>query len=449
MLRPICLRFICCLSLACLGITFGDLRGVYAASVKDFGAVGDGRTDDTAALEKAVASAAVELEFPAGVYRIQKTIRIDLDKVGFASLTGRGGASLVMAGSGPAIEFIGTHAGTADPKSVQDNVWSRQRMPRVQGLEIVGDNASADGIQADGTMQLSIDGVLIRKCRHAIRLTGRNRNLLVSNCHLYENRGCGILYDAVNLHQSNIVGCHISYCNEGGVVIRGGEVRNVHIGTCDLESNMTTDGPAAANVLIDCQDGSTDEVAITGCTLQHNSHSPGSANIRVLGRGITSAKNNTPTQEGHITITGNVMSDVMVNVHLVEARGVTITGNTFWEGFEHDILMESCQAVVVGPNDLDRNPRYVVNGHWSEDRGGIVMRVLGFQSSTVFSSKAFGKSRQPSSSSIADASRSTISAFLIAMDMVWNCETASVARSATALLTTNAREKTDAPKDHC
>jgi hypothetical protein len=193
----------------------------------------------------------------------------------------------------------------------------------------------------------------MHKLRHGVHLVERNRNVLIANCHIYENAGCGVFLDRVNLHQTNIVGCHISYNAGGGVVTRGGEVRNLHIGTCDIESNMTADTPATANVLIDCREGSTAEVAITGCTIQHNSKSPGSANIRYLGKGITSTGNATPTQEGHLTITGNVFSDVMVNVHLQGVRGATITGNSFWEGFEYDVLLEECRAVVVGPNDFD------------------------------------------------------------------------------------------------
>src|SRR6185437_12350490 len=187
---------------------------------------------------------------------------------------------------------------------------------------------------------------VIREVRHAVHLTTRNRNIVISNCNLYHNRGIGVFYDHVNLHQSNIVGCHISYNAGGGVVTRGGEVRNIQIGTCDIESNMAPDAEPSANVLLDNTGGSTDEVAIIGCTLQHNSKSAGSANIRVIGAGITSSKNPTPTEEGHIAIVGNALSDVKVNIHLDHARGVTITGNTFWEGFEHDLLIENSQCIV-------------------------------------------------------------------------------------------------------
>jgi hypothetical protein len=345
-------------------------------TVRDFGAIGDGQADDTAAVQKAIDSGLGDIVFPKGSYRLTHTVTIDLDKTGYTALVANGTARIVMAGRGPAFHFVGTHAGSADPWTFQPNVWAHQRMPLVRGLEITGaeDNKDADGIEATGTMQLTIAETIIHELRHAIHLTTLDRNIIVSGCHLYHNRGCGVFYDHVNLHQSNIVGCHISYNAGGGVVTRGGAVRNIQIGTCDIESNMLPDAPPTANVLLDSTDGSTDEVAITGCTLQHNNKSPGSANIRVIGRGVTSTKDPTETQEGHIAIVANAMSDVKINVHLQHARGVTITGNTFWEGFEHDLLIEDSQAVVIGPNDFDRNPRYVVNGNWSKDLNGITLR---------------------------------------------------------------------------
>jgi hypothetical protein len=343
-------------------------------SVRDLGVTGDGQTDDTAAIQKAIDSGIGTLEFPRGIYKLTKSVTIDLDKTGFTSLTGDGTASIVMTGAGPAFHFIGTHEGSAAPSQFKPNVWEKQRMPIVRGLEIVGAHEQANGLEFTGVMELTVTETHIRECLHAIHFTKRNRNLIVSNCHLYKNRGVGVFYDNVNIHQSNIIGCHISYNNGGGVVTRGGNVRNLHIGTCDIESNMSPDTPATANVLIDCTGGSTGEVAVTGCTIQHNSKSPGSANIRVLGKGKVNDNKDEPTQEGHIAITGNVFSDVMVNIHLENARGVNITGNTFWEGFEHDLLVENSQVIVVGPNDFDRNPRYVVNGNWAEDFNGIVFR---------------------------------------------------------------------------
>ncbi len=339
----------------CFVLTRGAPDGSVPAEARSFGAAGDGKADDTAALQKALDAGGLRLT--RGTYRLTRPLVFNLDRVGAVCVLGDGTARLVMAGPGPALHFVGTHAGTADPTSVKSNVWERQLTPRVEGIEIVGAHDLADGIRAEGTHQLTVTRCVVRQCRHAIHLTGRNRNLIVADCHLYANRGIGVYYDHVNLHQSNIVGCHISYCGGGGIVTRGGEVRNIQVGTCDIEGNMDPVGPPTANVLLDSAGGSTAEVAITGCTLQHNSKSPDSANIRILGAGEGGGRIG-PTREGHVTIADNVLSDVRVNVHLVKARGVSLTGNTFWMGYDHNLLVEESSHVVVGPNVFDRNPRY-------------------------------------------------------------------------------------------
>jgi hypothetical protein len=241
----------------------------------------------------------------------------------------------------------------------------------VEGLEIIGANPEADGLEVTGTMEFTAVRTLIREVRHGIHLVVRNRNVLIADCHIYHNSGVGVFLDAVDLHQINVSASHISYNAGGGIVTRAGNVRNLQISGCDIESNMSRETPATANVLIDCSGSpsGTAEVAITGCTLQHNSPSPDSANIRVIGRGDPS-----PTRRavdwGHVTISGNVMSDVQVNVHLQHARGVTLTGNTFWMGYQHDLLVEESSNIVVGPNNFDRNPGYAY-GTSAEANGGI------------------------------------------------------------------------------
>jgi hypothetical protein len=231
-------------------------------------------------------------------------------------------------------------------------------MPTIEGIEIVGDHANADAIEASGTMQLTITHVLIRKCRHGVHLTNRNRNVIVANSHIYENRGIGVFMDAVNLHQINVTGCHISYCDAGGIVCRAGQVRNLQITGCDIESNQGTQSAPTANVFIDSTGGTQAEVAITGCTIQHNHNAPGSANIRIKGPSANKIKDTAELRDGHVTISGNILSDVKVNVHLDHARGVVMTGNTCWTAYEHNILAEHSAFVTVGANNFDRNPRY-------------------------------------------------------------------------------------------
>ena len=77
----------------------------------------------------------------------------------------------------------------------------------------------------------------------------------------------------------------------------------------------------SANVHLDATDGSIGEVAVVGCTIQHAHEAPDSANIR-----INCASN--PVQftdevrHGHITIANNVLSDVQVNIDIVDTRAV-------------------------------------------------------------------------------------------------------------------------------
>ena len=296
------------------------------------------------------------LRFPTGIHYLEKTIEIRLADHGSIQIRGEGRARLVMLGEGPAIRLIGTHDGTAAPSTVRQRIWDRENAPTVRDLEIIGDNADCDGVELIGTMQPTLRNLTIRRTRDAIRLAERNRNVIVSNCHLYENRGAGIVFDHVDLHQSNITGCHISYNEVGGIVIRGGNVRNVHITGCDIEANMGEGNPTA-NVLLDAAGGSIGEVAITGCTIQHTHDATDSANIRL---NLLSPKRAFADERrhGNITIAGNVLSDTQVNLDIRNARGVSISGNTIWKGYRHNIRVRDSSAIVLSGNVMDRNERY-------------------------------------------------------------------------------------------
>ena len=313
------------------------------------GLVGDGITDETATIQKAIDAGIGEVKLSKGVYRITKTIEIDLDKVTNTSIDGGGVARIVMDGPGPAFRLIGTHEGTASPATFQRKVWNRQHSPTISGIDIVGSHPKANGIEAAGTMQLGLIRVVVRECYHGIRLYRRNRNVILSECHVYDNRGVGVFLDDLNLHQINIANCHISYNDGGGVVARNSEIRNLQIGTCDIEGNMGGPGSQpTANVIV-------------GCTIQHSHDAPGSANILINGNS-TKRPFTEEQRHGNITIADNVLSDVRVNVALSHVRAAAVTGNTIWKGYDRNLVVDHCQNVVVTGNVFDRNPRY----HYSD-----------------------------------------------------------------------------------
>src|SRR5687768_8211751 len=93
MIRPLLLAAV----LACVTAAHAQQN-----TLRDFGVVGDGQADDTAAIQKAVDSGMGGLQFSKGTYKLSKTVTIDLDKTGFTSLKGDGTARILMTGSGPA-----------------------------------------------------------------------------------------------------------------------------------------------------------------------------------------------------------------------------------------------------------------------------------------------------------------------------------------------------------
>ncbi|MFT5129270.1 MAG: hypothetical protein ACI8W8_002892 [Rhodothermales bacterium] len=326
--------------------------------VKGFGAVGDGKADDTAAIEHALKDGDGLLQFPRGKYRISRTIEISLSAHGRLGIEGAcGTATIIMAGAGPTFRIVGSHRGTGDPLSVRPAVWN-QRMPTIRNIEIVGRHPEADGIELIETMQAVLEGVLIRQVRHGIRLHKRNRNVLISHCHIYHNTGVGVFLDQVNLHQINIASSHISYNRLGGIRIEGSEVRNLQITGNDIEYNNfrahKTPPTPTAEIYIDARadTASVNEVTIASNTIQATD-SPGGANIRILE---SRDKSRPP---GLISITGNVIGSQEHNVHLSGCYGVVLTGNTIYSCMKRNLLLEQCSQISLSGNHFRRHtPKY-------------------------------------------------------------------------------------------
>lgn len=333
------------------------------ANVRDFGAAGDGRADDTEALQHALDDGDGYLTLGRGEYRLTRPLLLDLAKAGRLGIEGSGGtAKLIMAGAGPAIRLIGSHGKSADPNDFLPAVWQRERMPTLANLEIEGAHPEADGVQIAGAMQPTLTGLLIRRVRTAIHVTRRARNVLISHCHLYHNTGIGIHFDSVNLHQANVIGCHISYCRLGGIRVEKSEVRNFQITGNDIEYNNNrahqapdADALPTAEIYLDVTEGSVREGTISSNTIQAT-YSPGGANIRLIGAG--------PDQNHKVglwTIAGNLIGSQHYNVWLTSARDVTLSGNTIYSGHGRNLRIEHSRNIVASGNCFGHNPDYQAN----------------------------------------------------------------------------------------
>lgn len=325
------------------------------SNVRDFGAAGDGRRDDSDAIVHALEQGDGVLHFPPGEYLLSRTVRVELDQAGRFGISGaEGTAKLVMTGEGPAFHLLGTHEKSADPEGFEPRVWQRQRMPTVLNLEIEGRHPRASGLLIEGAMQPTFEGVLLRGLEYGIHLRGRARNVLISHCHIYHNRGSGVLLDHVNLHQTIITGSHISYCLRGGIRIVGSEIRNLQITGNDIEYNFDADADESGDIWIDSSDdhASVREGTICSNTIQAR-YSRGGANIRLVGH---NARQN--HKAGLFAISGNLIGSQAINVHLVACRGVVVADNVLYSGHERNLQVDGSRNIVIGANCFDHNPDY-------------------------------------------------------------------------------------------
>jgi hypothetical protein len=320
------------------------------SNIKQFGAAGDGQRDDTAAIEHAIAAGDGLLELPRGTYRVTRTIEIDLARHGWLGVAGRQGtARLLMAAAGPALRLVGHHQGTAVPDSVQPAVWDRERFPIVSTLEVMGDHPEADGIELIGTMQPTIDRVLLRRLRHGLVLRERNRNVIVTACHIYDNSGYGVYFDQCNLHQTIISGCHISYNRLAGIRSRGGDLHNLQITGNDIEYNFDAAGHGAADIWFETLSDKASEITIASNTIQAVV-SPGGANVRITG-----LAESPPRAAPLIAITGNVLGSQETNIDLAHADRVLITGNALYDGKLATIRAADCRHLLIANNTFGWN----------------------------------------------------------------------------------------------
>jgi hypothetical protein len=227
-------------------------------------------------------------------------------------------------------------------------------MPTVAHIEIEGRHPRASGFLLEGTMQATFEGVLLRELNDGVRVHGRARNLLISHCHIYNNRSIGVFLDRVNLHQGIITGSHISYCRRAGIRIVGCEIRNLQITGNDIEYNFDVTEMGCADIDIDSTaDGSSvREGTIVSNTIQAK-YSPGGANVRMVGR--NAVENH---KAGMFTISNNLIGSQETNVHLVACRGVVVSGNVIYSGHRRNIEVDGSRNIVLAANSLDHNPDY-------------------------------------------------------------------------------------------
>lgn len=324
----------------------------YGVNVKQFGAIGDGLADDAPAIQKALDETNGPVFFPQGDYRLSHGLVVRLDQRKQTQIRS-GGARLLHESADPVLHIVGTHKGSASPAELTDEVSGGQLMPLVSDLEIVG-GSGGDGIRLDNTYMAIISRVTVRDCGHGIHIPGLNRNIIISDCHVYRNYGIGIFLDDVNLHQINIHGCHIQYNYRGGIKLVEGNVRNIQIVGNDIEYNRNPDDitEPAADVWFVAGPIGLREGAICGNTIQ-GVPTDGGANVRLEGIGPENQ-----LKVGLLSITGNLITSQEYNILCRYARGLALGSNIHISGHKRNILIEDSEQITITGAVLDNNPDY-------------------------------------------------------------------------------------------
>jgi hypothetical protein len=156
-----------------VGTNVGDKLAQYV-SVKDFGAVGDGVADDTAAIQSAVNNFVGEgcLFFPEGTYNI--TSPIVINKRLWIKGDNSRGTKIKNNGTGDALQFTTT--------------WYQ----RISNIYIEGNGGSNDGIRLETSHFVMEDVWCADNGRHGFFVQPDTYIISAINCTFYQNGGDGV-----------------------------------------------------------------------------------------------------------------------------------------------------------------------------------------------------------------------------------------------------------------
>jgi hypothetical protein len=308
-----------------------DVALASARNVKDFGAVGNGVTDDTAAIQTALDLGGV-IYIPAGVY-IVDDLEVALDNTticgsGYASVLKRTSSNMTSAK-----RILNINKG--GPKYMSNITVSELHF---DGSWEVGDHYTEnEAINAENTENLTLENLWIHNAgQDGIDLDGGNKNPIIKNCRIWDCAGNGI---------------HTYGVTDG--VIVGNTIKNIGIGW----SNLVSGGrPKAIDFVSDPDSTQTTAQNASRTTVVYGNHIEDCIDgIRVWGNSYNfdisgnSVKNITGTGiflngEGH-TLGNNSIDGCIVN-----ADGPTSGVGIYLAGDDHVLnggVIKNCESYSI------------------------------------------------------------------------------------------------------
>lgn len=330
--------------------------------VDAFGAVGDGETDDSAAIQAAADSISgkAALAFSAGKrYRLGSTVSIDVRNVRLI----QGNNAYIINDTGDVgLEIYGTKEPGGDGPEAphqhkdKDQEWSTI----IEGLQVYSTTStySGIGIQLHSQFEPIVTNCHFFNNNHGLEIGFQVDNLVIDNCNFWDNRTSNIHFnDEVNSHQIVIGNCHINYAKHSIFVDSGARVYNLHLAGVNMEAQAEQqDG--FENFIYN--EGKLVEMHIAASTFQD--HNIGTdALIKLLGntRRISMAATYISNTDGdgvvidswnlsHIAI-GSCLFEGIVGdaVSVTDGEDVSITGGVYREIGGDAVVVDTTDRVNV------------------------------------------------------------------------------------------------------
>lgn len=302
-----------------------------SVSVKDFGATGNGTTNDLTAINLAIASGAKAIYFPAGTYRTSGLIDISVSGV------------TVWTDAQAVIKPL-------------DGVASGFGIIRVRGS-----NTIIDGLVIEGNTAVPP----LSGNHSAINLdtnSGTLTNVDIINCTVQDFKGYGVYaFSAGTLTNLNVLNCTFTNFTNTGVVPPGAiqlvqpTSSDIRIADCYFK-NLNSAGVAVRSV---AGTAPVTNMAIVGCVFEHNTSlytTIGAEvwearNLSVSGCTFKNARMGLSIYGENLAIAGNTFdNETSYCIEAGPSIGLSVSGNSF-SNFEYGLIhYNGARDVVIDGN---------------------------------------------------------------------------------------------------
>ena len=281
--------------------------------------IGDGVTDDTAALKTDILMNSGVISFdPNKIYLITDTLEIDVAR--YHRLNGNGARFVSASPDKPCFRLKGSMVSGHSASPDSNKSYARQQYGFVFDHTVIyGQTVGVGvGVEVTGCLAPTLTNNNILFLDKGVVFKNTNRDVNLIGNRIWVNKTYGIeFHDSANIHQINIVSNIITY-NTVNIIIDNADIYNIQITGNDIETAssgfLNTSG--GANIIINAQTGLTEDVTIVGNTMEDHWVS-----------------------DGMIVLNG---------AHTNSIASVCIDGNSFGNSRDVEIKMGGCSGVYVG-----------------------------------------------------------------------------------------------------